>query len=463
MKTADKLKRLGLMQAYAYLDKDPEKNVPKILDWLENHDKNQVVSAQVNSVRAAFADPDNNWHQLVSSLWTDIDAGVRKSLFSGTVVNGTVIGSPIQLAAQEKYGCNVPWAILMDPTSACNLHCTGCWAADYGNRLNLTLDELDSIILQGEELGVYLYIYSGGEPLVRRDDILTLCRRHPECTFLSFTNATLIDDAFADAMLEVKNFVPAISVEGFAQDTDFRRGEGTYQKVVDAMERLRKRKLLFGVSCCYTSKNVDTIGSEAYFDQLVSWNAKFAWFFTYMPIGNDAVPELMASAEQRKFMYERLRGFRKTKPIFTVDFWNDGEYVGGCIAGGRSYLHINANGDIEPCAFIHYADSNIRQNTLLEALQRPLFMGYHDHQPFNGNHLRPCPLLDNPGALSELVDASGARSTDMESPEDVHRLSGKCVDRARAWGLVADELWRENHHVYQGHRPNNNNVQDPDK
>ena len=178
-------------------------------------------------------------------------------------------------------------------------------------------------------------------------------------------------------MLRVKNFVPAISVEGFEEATDYRRGRGTYAAVVRAMDMLKRHKLPFGISCCYTSKNVEVIGSEEYFDQMVDWGAKFAWFFTYMPVGREAVPELMVSADQRAFMYRRIREFRHTKPIFTMDFWNDGEFVGGCIAGARSYLHINANGDIEPCAFIHYADSNIRSKTLLEAYKSPLFMAYH--------------------------------------------------------------------------------------
>lgn len=139
-------------------------------------------------------------------------------------------------------------------------------------------------------------------------------------------------------MLRVKNLVPAISIEGFEEATDFRRGEGTYRKVIEAMTRLKERKLLFGISCCYTSKNVEVIGSEEYFDSMIDMGAKFAWFFTYMPIGAAAVPELIATAEQRKFMYEQIHKFRKTKPLFTMDFWNDGDAVGGCIAGRTRLL-----------------------------------------------------------------------------------------------------------------------------
>lgn len=103
---------------------------------------------------------------------------------------------------------------------------------------------------------------------------------------------------------------------------------------------------------------------------MIAWGAKFCWFFTYMPVGVDAVPELMVTDEQREYMYHKVREFRKTKPLFTIDFWNDGEYVKGCIAGGRSYFHINANGDIEPCAFIHYSDSNIREKHSLRLCSR---------------------------------------------------------------------------------------------
>ena len=441
----DRVKKTGMSIMYDYLDKDPDRNLPKIMDWVDQFAGKDVFAAARKQARKVIEDPDNNWYRLIKSLWTDIDDGVRKTLFENFIVNSALIGFPKECDNREKYGCNIPWAILMDPTSACNLHCTGCWAAEYGNKMNMDLDTMDSIIRQGTELGTYMYLYTGGEPLVRKKDIITLCERHPDCVFMSFTNATLIDEAFADEMLRVKNFVPAISVEGFEEATDSRRGHGTFQAVMRAMEILKRKKLPFGVSCCYTRANVDVIGSEAYFDKMVEWGAKFAWFFTYMPIGADAVPELMVTAEQREFMYHQIRKFRDSKPIFTLDFWNDGEYVEGCIAGGRHYCHINAAGDIEPCAFIHYSDSNIHNKTLLEAYQSPLFMAYHDNQPFNQNHLRPCPLLDNYGRLSDMVEQSGAKSTDLAAPEDVHTLCGKCKDAAEHWAVTAGALWAASH------------------
>ena len=235
------------------------------------------------------------------------------------------------------------------------------------------------------------------------------------------------------------------------------RGKGTFAQVERAVEILRGRRLPFGISCCYTSRNVEVIGSEEYFDQMIAWGAKFCWFFTYMPIGREAVPELMVSAEQHAFMYRRIRAFRETKPLFTLDFWKDGEYSKGCLADGRVYLHINANGDYEPCAFIHYSDANVRTHTFLEAQQAPLFTACRRGQPWNENHLRPCPLLGSPDALVEAVERSGARSTDLQSPEDVRALAGKCRDAAETWAPVADALWAHAHggagvrQIGQGH------------
>ena len=432
--------KLGLKTALSYLEKDPEANIPKLISLVE---KFAPKTVQLDTIKKYLQDKDNNWNILLKSLYTDIDDEVRKTLFTNFIVNAFYGWKVKHDDLVSKYNCNIPWTILIDPTSACNLKCNGCWAAEYGNKLNLSFEELDSIITQANELGIYFFLFSGGEPLVRKNDIIRLCEKHNDCVFSAFTNGTLIDEAFADEMLRVKNFVPAISVEGFGEATDSRRGQGTYEKVCKAMKILKEHKLPFGVSCCYTSANVNVIGSEEYFDWMIDMGAKFCWLFTFMPVGVGSPTSLMVSAEQRKFMYEKVRLYRKTKPIFAMDFWNDGEYVKGCVAGGRYYFHINANGDMEPCAFIHYSDSNIREKTIIEALQSPLFKGYKAHQPYNENHLRPCPLLDNFGALANVVHQSGAVSTDLQNKEDVDELCEKCHEKADKWAPVADEIWKE--------------------
>ena len=436
MDVSTTIKKFGIEQAMNYLYRDPQKNMLRLMDWADKFSHGEFAN-QRRTIREAMENPEHPYHSYIMRLIDNVDPEVLKT------VAGNLVGWDRQEELRQKYNCNIPWAILLDPTSACNLHCTGCWAAEYGNKLNLSFDEIDSIIRQGKDMGVYMYIYTGVEHLVRKKDIIRLCEKHDDCIFLCFTNGTLIDEAFADEMLRVKNFVPAISLEGFGEATDSRRGIGVYEKVLSAMEILRGKKLLYGISSCYTSVNWDSITAEDYYDMLIEKGAYFIWYFHYMPVGNDASPELLPTPEQRKQVYRRIRDYRSRKPLFAMDFQNDAEFVGGCIAGGRRYFHINANGDVDPCVFVHYSDSNIREKTLLEAMRSPLFQAYHDGQPFNDNMLQPCPMLENPQKLREMVEKTGAASTDMQSPETADHLCAKCDHYAACWAPEAQTLWEE--------------------
>lgn len=442
MKASVIIKKYGLEKVFDYMYKNPEDNLRKLMSLAEKY-AGKMYPSQLAQFRDILDNPQNPYHDYLFHVLDHVDPEVVKTIFINFFINQNMIGWPRQKELKEKYGCNIPWTILLDPTSACNLHCTGCWAAEYGNKLNLSFDEIDDIIRQGRELGVYMYIYTGGEPLLRKPDIIRLCEKHDDCIFLCFTNGTLIDEKFAEDMLRVKNFVPAISLEGMEKPTDSRRGEGVFNKVIHAMELLKEKKLVYGISSCYTSVNYDSITSEEYFDMLIDKGAYFIWYFHYMPVGNDAVPELMPNPEQRETVYRRIRDLRARKPLFAMDFQNDAEYVGGCIAGGRRYFHINANGDVDPCVFVHYSDSNIREKSILESLNSPLFQAYHDSQPFNENMFQPCPMLENPQKLRGMVEKTGAHSTDLQSPESAEHLCAKCDSYAACWQPKAEELWNE--------------------
>ena len=439
-----KVADFGIRKALGMMRTDPDKATPLLLDGMDLVARGSMPS-QRRVIRESLENKDSNVYRLLMRALTELDPEYFDKIALNFALDAGFGGWARQEELRERIGCNIPWAILLDPTSACNLHCTGCWAADYGNRLNLSLEDIDSIIEQGKRLGVYLYIYTGGEPLVRKADIAELCRRHDDCVFLSFTNGTLLDQKFIDAIKPCGNFIPAFSVEGDRASTDARRGQGVYDKVVAAMELMRENGLPFGVSCCYTSENYGAVSSDAYIDQLIEWGALFVWYFHYMPVGSDASTHLLCSPEQREGMYHTVRRWRTTKPIFPMDFQNDGQYVQGCIAGGRRYLHINAAGDVDPCVFIHFSDSNIHEKTLLECLTSPLFMAYHDGQPFNGNHLKPCPMLENPQALREIIAKTGARSSNLEGEETAEILCSRCDEYARHWAPTAERLWEADH------------------
>ena len=207
------MQNFAVNQALNYVEGNPEENIPKLMALADKYLPQGWYESQRAGIRKAIEEK-NNWYQLILKVY-DLNPAVRKAFFQNFLFNASLKGSAIQHENREKYGCNIPWAILLDPTSACNMKCTGCWAAEYGNHLNLSLETIDSIIRQGKELGTYMYIYTGGEPLVRKKDLIKICEMHPDCSFLSFTNGTLIDEEFCQEMLRLKNFVPAFSLEGF--------------------------------------------------------------------------------------------------------------------------------------------------------------------------------------------------------------------------------------------------------
>ncbi|MBO8159611.1 radical SAM protein [Thermosyntropha sp.] len=444
MKSAKQLvSTVVLREGLNYVEKNPMQNLNKLINWGEKLAVKENHKEYARNFRRILNEPENNWRTFVERLFVELDPHVRKKLLENFVVNSGLAGMPLAEKIGAKHGCSIPWAILMDPTAACNLKCIGCWAAEYEKTSSLDYETLNRIIEEGKELGIYMYIYSGGEPLIRKKDLLKLARKHNDCMFLSFTNGTLVDEDFAREMQKLGNFSLAISVEGFEEETDMRRGKGTFRKVMETMDILKKYGVPFGFSTCYHSQNTTAVGSDEYIDLMIEKGCIFGWYFTYIPLGKDAKLELLASPEQREWMFYRVREFRETKPIFLMDFWNDGEFTEGCIAGGRKYLHINANGDVEPCAFIHYSNVNIKDVSLLDALKCDLFRQYQSRQPFNENHLRPCPLLDNPHQLREMVQQSGARSTQLMDLEPVEVLTDKCIEISQKWAVNADRLWQE--------------------
>ena len=433
-------------------NKGREEELVKLVNTVEKYLGDYGDMINYDRIREIISDKDGFINQYINRILDEVDPKVLKTVALNFGYEAMYNGTRKIRSMREVHQCNVPWLILMDPTSACNLHCTGCWAAEYGNKLNLTFEEMDHLIEQGKELGVYFYMFTGGEPLVRKKDLIRLCEKHKECAFLSFTNGTLVDEELCKEMKRVGNFALAISLEGYEEVNDSRRGQGVYQKVMHAMDLLKENGLVFGTSICYTSKNCDTVSSKEFVKFMVDKGCKFAMYFHYMPVGNDASVELLPTKEQRAYMKDRIRQIRSIKEgegLFTMDFQNDGEFVGGCIAGGRNYFHINANGDAEPCVFIHYSGANIRTHTLLQILKQPLFMAYRDNQPFNENHLRPCPMLENPEILPRLVKETRAKSTDLQSPESAEHLCNKCRLYAKCWQPCADQLWNEEEHHHE--------------
>ena len=402
-----------------------------------------------DTLRKISEDPNGKWAHYVQRLLRECDPYILKTFLTNAAYEGGFRGYQQAQKNAEKYGCNIPWLILFDPTDACNLHCVGCWSGTYGHKNNMSYEDMDKIVTQGKELGTYLYFMTGGEPTVRKADILKLAEKHNDCMFGLFSNSTLIDEELCKKIVELGNITFLLSIEGTPETNDGRRGEGHYAAVMKAMDLLKEYGIVFGTSICYTRDNVEAVTDEKFLRFIADKGARFGFYFHYMPVGQNAAPELMPTLEQREEIIKKIRWVRTGDNdigFFPMDFQNDGEFVGGCIAGGRNYFHINAQGDAEPCVFIHFSDSNIHDKSILEMLQSPLFKAYHEGQPFNRNHLRPCPMLENPKLLREMVNKTGAKGTNAEAEETVEHLCAKCDHYAEEWGPVADRIWAEQKH-----------------
>lgn len=364
----------------------------------------------------------------------------REKWITNLAVNHLLSGTNKRKAWQEREGYYPPSTVVISPTMKCNLSCYGCYAGDYGKSLELSLEEIDSILTQIKEMGIYFAVISGGEPFFKKD-IFEIFRKHSDMAFLVFTHGGLIDEQLVAQLIEVGNVMPAFSLEGYEQETDERRGPGHFKKVMRAMDLLRENGLSFCGSFTQTSRNTEIITSDEYIDMLVAKGVFALWLFTYVPVGREPDLQLMATPEQRDLLRRRTIDFRAGKPMLFVDFWNDGPIISGCIAGGRKYFHINANGDIEPCVFCHFAVDNIRRTTLREALNSPLFRTIRDVQGRHDNLLRPCMLIDHPDVGRELFRSEGAYATHEGADAIFGPLGEEMDDYARRYGELAEPAW----------------------
>ena len=220
------------------------------------------------------------------------------------------------------------------------------------------------------------------------------------------------------------------------------------------MDMLREAGLFFGVSTTQTRENTEVLGSDEFIDFLVDKGCILMWNFHYVPIGRVPNLDLMATPEQRDYMRERFKHFRATEPMLFVDFWNDGHLTNGCIAGGRKYLHITASGDVEPCVFCHFAADNIKDKSLVEVLNSPLFREIRSRQPFTDNPFRPCMLIDNPAQGREMALKYARRFTHPGAETLFTELAEQMDEYSRQFKPLADAAWEE----FQLHKTNKRKV-----
>ena len=340
------------------------------------------------------------------------------------MVRGIIIEGGVRSARSrffEAHGTNPPDLMTLSPGKTCNLRCTGCYASAGPTSEKLDWATFDRIITEAKTLwGVRFLVISGGEPLAYRSEgkgILEAAEKHPDVFFLMYTNGTLITEEVAERMASLGNLTPAISLEGWRERTDERRGPGVFDKVLAAMDRLRRAGVPFGVSLTATRHNAEEILSDEFMDFLFEQQgALYGWIFHYMPIGRSFTLDLMPTPEQRVWMWQRVWQIIRERHVFLADFWNSATLSSGCIAGGRTrgggYLYIDWNGAVSPCVFVPYSPTNIkdayaRGETLDDVWANPFFADIRNWQEGywqgRGNWLAPCIIRDHHADLRRLI------------------------------------------------------------
>ena len=308
----------------------------------------------------------------------------------------------------EKTGHHIPAFLISSITNSCNLFCKGCYARENGiceqesGASLLTADNWGGIFSQAKDLGIGINLLAGGEPLYRKD-VIILASKMKDILFPIFTNGTLIDNFYIDLFDENRNLIPVFSIEGNEKTTDKRRGPGIYESILQKMDQLKNRKILFGASVTATVENLNEIISNAFIEALARFGCRLIFYIEYVPI-DEQTRELAFSQKERDQLKKALNSLRKLYPsVLLLSFPGDEEEMGGCLAAGRGFFHINPFGKAEACPFSPYSDCNLKSYTLLEALQSSFFKKLKQEGLTGGDHVGGCALFEQEEKVKELL------------------------------------------------------------
>ena len=338
----------------------------------------------------------------------------------------TAIGNPSELAflikfnqvrqkAQERRssqeaedGTHVPPFLIASITSNCNLFCTGCYARangichDNSTKTPMPAAEWEALFSQAQDLGVVFILLAGGEPLLRRE-VLQMASRFKRIIFPIFTNGTLVDVEYLELFHAHRNLLPIISLEGTELSTDARRGVGVYATLIQTMRAMEKRGIFHGVSLTVTQRNLDEITSDNFIKQLDEAGSRVVFFIEYVPVAvgtEDLAPDDACRGRLEARQTELRRQYRD---MLFLSFPGDEKKMGGCLAAGRGFFHINTDGSAENCPFSPYSDRNIRTSTLLEVLKSPLFRALRDERLVGGEHIGGCALFERKDDVQRIL------------------------------------------------------------
>lgn len=314
----------------------------------------------------------------------------------------------IRRDSRGKKGYQVPAFLISSITSSCNLFCRGCYARANSScgedvkREQLSAERWGSIFREAGELGIPFVLLAGGEPLMRRD-VLEKAAEIKEIMFPIFTNGTLFNEDYIKLFDENRNLVPILSIEGDREITDDRRGTGTYDILMSVMDTFRDKGIIFGASVTLTTGNIENVTGKDFYKKLNGKGCKALIFVEYVPVTLETA-ELAPTEREREILGVELQKLREAylDTIF-LSFPGDEKYSGGCLAAGRGFFHINADGAAEPCPFSPYSDISLKDCTLEQALNSRLFRKLDETGLLVGEHDGGCLLFQKEEDVKKLI------------------------------------------------------------
>ena len=307
---------------------------------------------------------------------------------------------------QLKIDIHIPPFLIVSITRKCNLQCKGCYSnhfAQMDKSSELSTENWIKILSDADRLGISFVLVAGGEPFSRKD-IIEITSQFPKIVFPIFTNGTLINSDTVAQLKKHRNIIPVFSLEGSADMTDSRRGEGIARILGEKLALVKKASLFSGISFTVTSENIDILTDPSFIKDLSVKGASLFFFVEYVPVSENT-EYLVLSDEQRKSLAIKIDKIRSSQKGVFVSFPGDEEAMGGCIAGGRGFVHINASGKVEPCPFAPYSDSNLKEMDLFEALHSPLLKKIRNSEASLKSVSGGCALWSNRDAVKKIIES----------------------------------------------------------
>lgn len=269
-------------------------------------------------------------------------------------------------------GVRVPPMLIFSVTSQCNLDCQGCYAKILHAPKNGEMDaqKFGQVVQEADACGVSIILLAGGEPFLR-SELLVVTKKHPGIIFVLFTNGLLIKEEDIRLLRKQKNVLPILSLEGYELETDKRRGEGVYDNALHLMQRFSQERIFFGNSITITRRNFTTVTGEEFIGKLADLGCKVFFFINFIAV-QSGTENLVLTQEQVDGLIEIMEAYRHLHHALFLAFPGSEIDFGGCLAAGKGFVHINAEGEVQPCPFSPYSDANLNEVSLIEAFQSPL-------------------------------------------------------------------------------------------